>query len=90
VPEYGHIGYFGRDASRVHSACAGEPGVARTLLRDGPLSMPPPHAWAIGQPLGATFTDGLETTSALFVLRARRRCRQGCPALENKGTDEDQ
>ena len=45
------------------TACSGDavgsnPGVT---LRDGPLDTPPPHAWAIGQPIGATFTDGLET-----------------------------
>jgi hypothetical protein len=41
--------------------CAGLLPLTACAGRDGPLSTPSPHAWTIGRPLGATFTDGLET-----------------------------
>jgi hypothetical protein len=41
--------------------CAGVLPLTACAGRDGPLSTPSPHAWAIGRQLGATFTDGLET-----------------------------
>lgn len=42
------------------TALAGTPAGGAAPLRDGPLESTSAHAWAIGKPVGETFTDGLE------------------------------